>query len=125
MAGYLHNDVYDNGVAPLTTIVEKLYICSAQPTTYAEAVSLALGNKATPTITGPTNRVSGGGRQVTVSAITDGTVTATGTATHYALTDDSASKLLVAQALSASQAVTSGNPFTLAALNVGIPAPTV
>lgn len=124
MAGYLHDDVFDNGLAPLTTLVENLYICSAQPTTFAEALSLALGSKAAPTITGPADR-TGGGREVTVTAITDGAVTVTGTASHYALCDNSASKLLVAQALSASQPVTSGNPFTLAALKIGIPDPAV
>ncbi len=124
MAGTLHNDIFDTGLSQLTTIVENLYICSAMPTTFAEALSLALGFKATPTITGPTDRV-GGGREVTVSAISDGEVTVTGNAGFYALCDNSASKLLVAQALDTAQDVTDGNPFTLAALKVGIPDPSV
>jgi len=125
MAAYLHSDVYDNGVAPLTTLVENLYICSAMPTTFAEASSTyKLGTKAAPTITGPTTRGAGGGREVTVAAISDGAVQATGTASHFALTDDSASKLLAAGDLAAPQGVTNGNPFTLTSFAVGIPAPT-
>jgi len=125
MADFLHSDVYDNGLAPLTTLVENLYICNALPSTFAEAsATFKLGTKAAPGITGPTNRAAGGGREVTVGAITDGTVDTTGTASHYALCDNSASKLLAAGDLAATQGVTSGNPFTLTSFKVGIPAPT-
>lgn len=121
---YLHNDIYDTGLSQLTSIVENLYICSQEPTTFAEASSTyKLGTKASPTITGPTNRASGGGREVTVGAISDGAVEATGLATHYALCDNSASKLLATQELAASQNVTNGNPFTLTSMKLGIPGP--
>lgn len=124
MADFLHNDVYDNGLAPLTTLVENLYICSQQPTTFAEAsATYKLGTKATPSITGPTDK-AGGGREVTVGAISDGTVDTTGTASHFALCDNSASKLLATGDLAATQGVTSGNPFTLTSFKIGIPAPT-
>jgi hypothetical protein len=62
---------------------------------------------------------------VTIAAITDGSVTATGTATHYAIVDTSATyggpRLLATGSLSASQAVTSGNTFTLSSAVIGIP----
>jgi len=123
MAGILHDDVYDNGLSVLDTLVENLYICSTQPATFTEAsVTYKLGTKATPTISTPADR-TGGGRKVTVSAITDGTVSANGTAGFYALTDDSASKLLAAGPLNATQGVTSGNVFTLTAFDIGIPDP--
>jgi len=125
MADYLHDDIFDTGLSQLTTIVENLYICNALPTNFTEASSTyKLGTKATPTITGPTDGGAGGGRQVTVSAISDGTINTTGTASHFALTDDSATKLLVAGDLASSQSVTSGNPFTLTAINIQIPDPT-
>lgn len=125
MADFLHADIYDNGLAPLTTLVENLYICSALPATFTEAsVTYKLGTKATPGITGPTDRPSGGGREVTVGAITDGAITVTGTAGFYALCDNSASKLLAAGDLAATQGVTAGNPFTLTSFKIGIPAPT-
>ena len=123
MAGYLHDRVFDNGLTVLDTEMDKLYICSAQPTTYTEAITTyALGVKNTPTVSAPADR-TGGGREVTVSAITDGSVTASGTATHYAGVDSANSRLLAANALSASQAVTSGNTFTLTSFKIGIPDP--
>ena len=123
MADFLHDDVFDSGLSVLDTLVENLYICSTLPTTFAEASSTyALGVKATPTVSAPADR-TGGGRKVTVSAITDGTVSANGTAGFYALTDDSLSKLLAQGDLSATQVVTSGNTFTLTAFDIGIPDP--
>lgn len=123
MADYLHDDVFDSGLSVLDTLVENLYICYTQPTTFTEASSTyALGVKATPTIGAPSDR-TGGGRKVTVSAITDGTVSADGTAAFYGLTDDSTTKLLAAGHLSANQVVSNGNTFTLATFDVGIPDP--
>lgn len=125
MPATLHDNVYDNGLSHIVANVENLYICSQQPTTFAEASSTyKLGTKAAPSITGPTDGGAGGGRQVTVGAISDGTVNSDGTATHWALCDDSASELTATQALASSQAVTTGNPFTLTAMNVQIPDPT-
>lgn len=125
MPDFIANEVFDTGLSQLTTIVENLYICNAQPTTFAEASStFKLGTKASPSITGPTDGGAGGGRQVTVGAISDGTVDATGTASHFALTDDSASLLLIAGDLAATQSVTLGNTFTLTAINIQIPDPT-
>lgn len=119
----LHDDVFDNGLNILDTDTENLYICSQEPTTFAEASSTyALGVKATPAIAAPADR-AGGGREVVVSAITDGSVTADGTATHYALTDNSASKLLATGQLASSQGVSNGNPFTLTQFAIGIPDP--
>jgi len=121
--GLLHDDIFDNGLSVLDTLVENLYICSSLPTTFTEAtVTYKLGTKATPTVSAPADR-TGGGRKVTVSAITDGAVTANGTAGFYALTDDSLSKLLAANNLSATQVVTNGNTFTLTAFDIGIPDP--
>jgi len=125
MADYLHSDIYDNGLAPLTTIVENLYICSALPATFVEAsATYKLATKATPTITGPADRSAGGGREVTVGAIADGLVDTTGNGAYYALCDNSASKLLAAGDLATPQDLTAGNPFTLTSFKVGIPAPT-
>lgn len=59
---------------------------------------------------------------MTVSAVTNGSVTATGTASHYAIVDTVNSRLLATSSLSATQSVTSGNTFTLASFTVRIPA---
>jgi hypothetical protein len=112
--------IFDLALAELDTNVTHLYICSAEPTTFTQATStFALGVKATPTVSAPANGAVNG-RRVTVSAITDGSVSATGTATHWALTKTTGSTLMATGALSASQAVTNGNTFTLAAYDVTI-----
>lgn len=120
---YLNDRVFDNGLTVPDTEANSLHICSEEPSTYTEATSTyTLGNKSTPTVSAPADR-AGGGREVTVSAIADGSVTADGTATHYALVDTGNSRLLVAQALDSSVGVTDGNNFTLTEFTVGIPDP--
>lgn len=120
---FLNDRVFDNGMTVLDTEATRLDICSQEPTTYTEATSTyTLGNKTSLSIGAPADR-SGGGREVTVTAITDGSVTANGTATHYAIVDTANSRLLAANSLSSSQAVTSGNTFTLASFKIGIPDP--
>lgn len=119
----LDNRVFDNGLTVLDTEANKVLVTSQEAGTYAEANSTyALGNSTSLSIGAPADR-SGGGRKVAVAAITDGSVTATGTATHYALVDTNNSRLLATGALTASQAVTSGNTFTLATFDIGIPDP--
>lgn len=121
MPGYLHPNVIDDGIGIIDATGNKLTICSQLPLTYAEAnATYALGSKATPTISAPQDRTPDG-RKVTVSAITDGSVSGSGTATHFAILDTSGSRLLAAQALASSQSVTSGNTFTLGAVDIGIP----
>lgn len=108
---YMNDAAYDAGLNEIKTNANALYICSQEPTTRTEAVTTyALGNKATPTIAVPSDK-AGGGRECVVSAITDGTVTSNGTATHWALVDGT--RLLATNSLSASQVVSTGNPFTL------------
>jgi len=111
----------DAALQVLTSEVNRLDICSSEPTTYTQATSTyTLGNKTSPTVGSPADAIPNG-RKVTVSAITNGTVTGTGTAGYWALVDTSNSRLLAAGALSATQAVTSGNTFTLTAFDVRIP----
>ncbi len=115
--------VLDSGLETLTNEENRVDGCSQEPTTYAEAPSTyTLGNTTTVTISSPADR-SGGGRKVTLSAISDGSVSGTGTATHYSISDTTNSRLLVTGSLTASQSVTSGNTFSLEALDVGIPDP--
>lgn len=115
--------VLDQGLTVLDTEANRVDVTSQEATTYAEATSTyTLGNSTSVTISAPADR-TGGGRKVTMSAISDGSVTGTGTATHYAIVDTSNSRLLVTGSLTASQSVTSGNTFSLEALDVGIPDP--
>lgn len=119
----LADRVYDNGLTILDTEATRLDICSTEPTTYAQATTTyTLGNKTSLSVSAPAAR-AGGGREVTISSFTDGSVTANGTAAFYALTDPANSRLLATGSLSASQAVTSGNTFSIASFKIGIPAP--
>lgn len=119
----LDNRVFDNGLSVLDTEANKILITSQEPTTYTEANSTyALGNSTSLSIGAPQDR-SGGGREVVVAAITDGSVTASDTATHYAIVDTVNSRLLATGSLSATQVVTSGNTFALSSVTIGIPDP--
>jgi hypothetical protein len=122
MAAFLSDDVLDDGLQVLTDDANILHICSAQPADFAGIAAVTLGNKPTPTVGAPTNGTTSG-RKVVVSAITDGEVTGTDTATHWALADSVGSRLLAANTLSSSQAVTDGNTFTLDAIDIEIPDP--
>lgn len=115
--------VLDEGLSVLDLEANAVHINSQEATTYAEATSTyTLGNSTSVTISAPADR-TGGGRKVTMSAISDGSVSGTGTATHYSIVDTTNSRLLVTGSLTASQSVTSGNTFSLEALDVGIPDP--
>ena len=119
----LADRVFDNGLTVLDTEANRLDICSSEPTTYAAATSTyTLGNKTSLSIGAPADR-SGGGRDVTVASFTDGSVTGTGTAAYYAITDTTNSRLLATGALSSSQSVTSGNTFSISSFKIGIPDP--
>jgi len=119
----LADRVFDNGLTVLDTEANRIDITSQESTTYTEATSThTLGNSTSLSIAAPSDR-SGGGREVVVSAISDGSVSGTGTATHYAIVDTANSRLLATGSLSASQSVTSGNTFSLASFTIGIPDP--
>jgi len=122
---FLNDRVFDNGLTILDTEANRLDICSSEPTTYTAATSTAsLGNKSIGAgDIGAPAAGSPNGRQVTVSALTAGSVTATGTATHYAITDTANSRLLATGALTASQAVTNGNTFSTSSFTIRIPSP--
>lgn len=119
----LGDRVFDNGLSVLDLEANKILITSQEATTYTEAnATYALGNSVSLSVGAPQDR-TGGGREVVVAAINDGSVTGTGTATHYAIVDTAGSRLLATGALTVSQSVTSGNTFTLASFKVGIPDP--
>jgi hypothetical protein len=119
----LNDRVFDNGLTVLDTEANAIHVTSQEATVYGDATSTySLGNSTSLSIGSPADR-SGGGREVTVAQITDGSITGTGTATHYAIVDTVNSRVLATGALTASQSVTSGNTFTLASFKIGIPDP--
>ena len=106
----------------IQTDSESLHICSQEPTDYTEAsATYSLGEKTSVAVATPTNR-SPNGREIVVSAITDGAVDATGTASHWAIVKNTAtSELLATGDLAATQGVTNGNTFTLTQFAIGVP----
>jgi hypothetical protein len=119
----LNNRVFDNGLSVLDTEANKILLTSQEATDYTGAnVTFALGNSTSLSVAAPSDR-TGGGREVVVAAISDGSVTATGTATHYAIVDTVNSRLLATGSLTTSQSVASGNTFSLGSFTIGIPDP--
>jgi hypothetical protein len=118
---FINDSVLDAAVAKIVSDCDRLDICSAEPVSWANIGTMTLGNKASPTLSAAQDGVTNGRRTV-VSAITDGTVTATGTAGFWSLTD-SGTAVMAAYSLSATQAVTSGNTFTLTSFSVTFPDP--
>lgn len=115
--------VLDSGLNILTNEATRVDITSQEATSYAEATSTyTLGNTTSISISAPADR-TGGGRKVTLSAISGASVTGTGNAQFYAITDVSNTRLLATGAITTPQQVASGNTFSLQALDIGIPDP--
>lgn len=119
---YLSDTLLDLPLQELEDNGGRLDLCSQEPATYTEATSTyTLGNKTGLTYTGPADR-SPNGRKTTVDAITSGgNVTGTGTASHWGISYVTGTELYAAGSLASSQAVTSGNTFTLTAFDMGLP----
>ena len=116
---YINDTVFDSGLTVLDTNGTRLDICyTAEPTTYAEATSTNSCGNDTVNTGAPAAGVPSG-RGVTIPAITAGSVTATQTAGWLALTNGT-DTLYATGPLSATQAVTNGNTFTLDAITITI-----
>ena len=118
--------VLDNGLSALKAEATDVNINTVEPATYAAAMSGAqfLGKKtfgAGLVFPGAIAAGAPNGRKVTTAAVTDGAISANGSATACSITDNTGSRLLVTTTLSASQTVTSPNPFTLTAFDVRLP----
>ena len=122
---FLNDNTLDNGLAALKAAADRIYICSAEPATFTAATTTnALGNKtlaAGGVFPGAIAAGSPSGRQLATVAVTDGTVTASGTASHWAIVTNGSSRLEAANSLASSQAVTSGNTFTLGSFLIRLP----
>ena len=116
---YVNPEVFDGGLDYADTNGTRLDICFTQePTNYTEAVTTyTCGNDTVAVPVPEAGAVDG--RRVIIPAITAGSVTATQTAGWWALTDGT-SILVAAGPLTATQAVTSGNTFTLDAISITI-----
>lgn len=115
--------VLDAALSKLDTEADRIDITSQEAATYAEATSTyTLGNSTSLAFGAPQDGDTSG-RKVQSAAITDGSVTGSGSASHYAIVDTSNTRLLATGSLTTPQGVTSGNSFTIAAFDVEIPDP--
>src|SRR4051812_8932348 len=122
MASQLEDVVLDSGLSVLDTLSSHIFICQAEPTSYAIASTtglLGLKSWGANNAFGAPAAGSPNGRKVTSAAITDGTITTTGTASWWAACGTAS--LHAHGLLSAAQAVTATNTFTLAAFDIRIP----
>lgn len=117
--------VLDLGLNVLDTEATHININTAEPATFAAATSGAtfLGTKnfGAGAAFGAPAAGTPNGRKVTSVAITDGSISATGTAAAWSTTDNTNSRLLASGTLSASQGVTSGNTFQLPGFDIRLP----
>lgn len=119
---YVNDSVFDNGLNWAVTEGVRLDICSADPTnSYTGATSLySLGSTSnTPVSVSSPAPNSPDGRKVVIEPISDGEVTATGTASHWALTDGQ-SVVIASGSLTSAVAVTQGSTFTLTGIDIAI-----
>jgi len=114
---YIRQAALDAGLTNIRGAITHLYICSSEPASFAAVSGVALGSKAGPSL-GAIGAGTPNGRQFQIDAISDGSVTDTGTASHWALTDDTGEELLATGELATPQGVTSGNTFTRTAFTV-------
>jgi hypothetical protein len=118
---YLSDTYKDLLLAGIRADCTQLFINSGLCVTFAEASNTKkLGVKATPTLSAPTDDGTTG-RKIVLSAITDGTVSASGDATHMSLCK--ADALICCYPLNALVAVTSGSTFTLTEHDINLPDP--
>lgn len=109
---YVNPDILDDGLSELAD-ADILHLCSAIPADYAGIAAVTLGNKASPTVSAPQARAVGAGRRVVITAITDGSETADGSATCVVLADTNTSRLMIVRELPEAYATATGATFKL------------
>jgi len=122
MVAQVENLFLDSGLTAAQSSIAAIMICSSEPTTYASATTSALLGSynftAGSAFTGPSAGTSPTGRKLVSNAVTAGTITTTGTASWWAAVGTAS--LYAHGLLSAAQAVTAGNTFTLGAFEIRI-----
>lgn len=117
---YLSDEVLDQGLSRLSGN-KTVTLCSAEPTTYTAATtSLMLGSQADVNISVPEAGIPNG-RQVTVPVIAGGSISGTGTATHWAVVDPVATALLAVGSLAAPEALETGSVFNTVPFTIRMP----
>jgi hypothetical protein len=117
---YINDTGLDALLAYVTTNGTRLDLCSQEPASYAEATTTyTLANKASGLSFGaPTGRTPNG-RKVVLGAVSAGSCTANGTASHWALTNGT-NTLVATGSLSSSITIVNGATFTTTTLDIGV-----
>jgi hypothetical protein len=133
MTKAVNDSVLDGALNVVKTTGTRLCVCSALPTTYAEATTtydggaskykLAIKTISATDFTGPADGAGGDGRKLTVNQQTGVTVDATATALYIAVCDSVLETVLIVTTCT-SQALTSGNTVTIPAFIETITDPT-
>ena len=124
MAKSVSNSVLDAALNYIKNNVDEMNACSAEPTTYTEAITTY--SLADVAMSGTDMTVGDGdasGRKVAVAEKTGVTVDADGTATHVALTYSGGTELVYVTTCT-SQGLTSGNTMTFQTWDIEIADPT-
>ena len=114
---FIIDTVFDSGLTVLDTNGTQIDITTSEINLWANLAAATLGNDTVNT--GAPEAGDTDGRKVVVPAITAGSVTATVTATHWCLSNGT-DTVYAAGPLTASQAVTASNTFTLDAIDITI-----
>jgi len=120
MAFALGDKMLDSGIGYVSSNADKIYICSQQPTTYAEATSTyALGsaNFGVGLVAGAPQAATGG-RKVATNAVTAGTISAVGTPTYWAIVDSVNSLLLATGPMTGSVTTDISKAWSLEAIEI-------
>lgn len=123
MAKFVPDATLDAMLDVIANAVDRIDICSTQPTTYAEATSTyTLGNVTVTAGDGNGDWTIGNGdvsgRKLTLAQQTGVSIGTSGTAAHIAGTDGTATLYFVTTCTS--QAVTSGNTATINTFDIEI-----
>ena len=123
MAASLYDPVLDGGLNVLDLNTSFISVCSTEPVNITIAATsglLGFKNWGAGAAFGAPSTTTPPGRQVASVAISDGTITTSGTASWWAAY--AAGTLHAHGTLSGAQVVTAGNTFTLASFTIKIPA---
>jgi hypothetical protein len=115
---FVTDSALDAGLDYVADNADKIVVCSQEPTTYTQAATTYfLGGVAIDSTDFTKANGDVSGRKITLAQQT-GTVTNTGTASHWAVIDDTDTELVATGALSASQGLTADNPLQINAVDV-------
>ena len=127
MAKTVHDDVLDAALNMVKNNATRMSICSAQPTTFTEAMTtykLAIVTISSSNFTGPAeNDGTGAGRKLTSNANNGLTVDATDDGAFVALVDFANEKLLYVTECDNVQTLTEGNTVNIPAWAIRIQDP--